>query len=359
MKINKKIFFVLGAIFFIYFLCSSNMNKSYAMEMSNYRILTRSTSPNNTTTIKNVPPQGMTIANGKVVFAQTDGSNVTSLSTFDYNNSSSTISSLYSSVDLYHANDIAFDPNTNILAVAGSSDKVKLFAAIYNPSTNKIEYSNEETIFRIDKHMSSTSSDVLTTQGIAYMGNKVYMAFTDLNYYSGHFNGYNYIRSYEIPDVYTTDVITYKTQTNILPSDTGNAYPSTNTDYLNELEDIAFDSSGKMFLIFNTHEGTGTTLKIKFYNSTNSYKPSDSTKPSVQISANKTSPTNAEGIAYTFKWSENVTGFTADDITVTNGTKGILSGSGNTYVLQVTYSGDGVQSVSVPAGTSNIYFKYL
>ena len=72
--------------------------------------------------------------------------------------------------------------------------------------------------------------------------------------------------------------------------------------------------------------------------------------PKVTITANKESPTNANTITYTFTWSEAVTGFAAEDVTVTNGTKGTFSGSGKKYTLVVTNSGSCTQTINVPAG---------
>ena len=79
----------------------------------------------------------------------------------------------------------------------------------------------------------------------------------------------------------------------------------------------------------------------------------DRTAPTCTITADKVngSATNAETINYTFTFSEAVTGFTVDDITVTNGTKGTLTGSGTTYTLPVTTAAgqNNTQTVSVPA----------
>lgn len=47
----------------------------------------------------------------------------------------------------------------------------------------------------------------------------------------------------------------------------------------------------------------------------------DTTSPTVEITANKENPTNTDKLEYTFKFSEVVEGFTADDITVNNGIK--------------------------------------
>ena len=75
----------------------------------------------------------------------------------------------------------------------------------------------------------------------------------------------------------------------------------------------------------------------------------DKVRPTVTITTDKKSPTNASSIIYTFTFSEEVTGFTADDIQVTNGTKGAFSGSGKTYTLVVTNSGSTTQTVKVNA----------
>ncbi|MBT4080939.1 MAG: hypothetical protein HOE82_10035 [Gammaproteobacteria bacterium] len=61
----------------------------------------------------------------------------------------------------------------------------------------------------------------------------------------------------------------------------------------------------------------------------------DTRKPAVTISDNQ-SGTATGDITYSFSFSEEVTGFTADDITVTNGSKGAFSGSGDSYTLEVT-----------------------
>ena len=67
----------------------------------------------------------------------------------------------------------------------------------------------------------------------------------------------------------------------------------------------------------------------------------DNTAPTCTISPNiGTPPTNASSITYTFTFSEAVTGFTIDDITVTNGTKGTFRVISSTqYTLNVTNSG--------------------
>ncbi len=78
----------------------------------------------------------------------------------------------------------------------------------------------------------------------------------------------------------------------------------------------------------------------------------DTQAPTVTISCDKTSPTNASTLTYTITFSETVTGFTKEDITVTNGTKGTFSGSGTIYSLTVTTEDqqNNTQTVAIGAG---------
>ncbi|HAN09203.1 MAG TPA: hypothetical protein DCP90_01145 [Clostridiales bacterium] len=81
--------------------------------------------------------------------------------------------------------------------------------------------------------------------------------------------------------------------------------------------------------------------------------PPDTTQPDVTITSSPVSPTNATTVTYTFEFSEDVTGFTVDDIDVTNGTpKGetFTVVDGNTYTIEVDKLVDGEQVVTVNAG---------
>ena len=55
-----------------------------------------------------------------------------------------------------------------------------------------------------------------------------------------------------------------------------------------------------------------------------------------QVGSANLGSANAASTTVKIVFTENVTGFTADDITVTNGTKGTLTGSGSVYYLTVT-----------------------
>ena len=60
--------------------------------------------------------------------------------------------------------------------------------------------------------------------------------------------------------------------------------------------------------------------------------------------------TSAEVITYTFTFSKDVLGFSANDINVINGEKGTFAGSGNIYTLQVSTINSGIQTVWIDEG---------
>ncbi|MCX8052988.1 MAG: C10 family peptidase, partial [Armatimonadetes bacterium] len=64
------------------------------------------------------------------------------------------------------------------------------------------------------------------------------------------------------------------------------------------------------------------------------------------------SPTNQSPIVFGIRFSDSVTGLTEDEIEVTGGTKGTLSGSGANYTLPVTPTGDGTVTCRVPGGVA-------
>jgi hypothetical protein len=78
----------------------------------------------------------------------------------------------------------------------------------------------------------------------------------------------------------------------------------------------------------------------------------DTTAPTLITSSSATAVTGTSPIPVSFTFSEGVTGFTASDITVTNGTKGTLSGSGTTYSIAITPSAQGVVTIDVPGSSA-------
>ena len=92
----------------------------------------------------------------------------------------------------------------------------------------------------------------------------------------------------------------------------------------------------------------------------NSYEYNiDITKPTCEIGIYKSDSTiktengivtKLNNVEYVFNFSENVKGFTKDDIEVTNGTKGTFTGSGKEYILEVIPVAEGEQIVKIPQG---------
>jgi hypothetical protein len=79
----------------------------------------------------------------------------------------------------------------------------------------------------------------------------------------------------------------------------------------------------------------------------------DTAAPTVTVSTSASDPTNLAAIPFTVTFSENVTGFTASDVTVTNGTvSNFQTVDGHTYTFDVTPGGDGLVTVTVPAGSA-------
>lgn len=80
---------------------------------------------------------------------------------------------------------------------------------------------------------------------------------------------------------------------------------------------------------------------------------SDRTKPTVTITSTESSPTSMNPIPITFQFSENVTNFVVQDITVTGGTLTNFSGSGSQYTVSLIPSGSGNKTVRLNANVLN------
>lgn len=78
----------------------------------------------------------------------------------------------------------------------------------------------------------------------------------------------------------------------------------------------------------------------------------DVTGPTPQVSTSTSSPTNAASFPVTVTWPEEVTGFTAGDVAVSNGTVSAFAGAHDTWTFTVTPAADGEVRVSVPAGAA-------
>jgi hypothetical protein len=78
----------------------------------------------------------------------------------------------------------------------------------------------------------------------------------------------------------------------------------------------------------------------------------DGVAPTATVTTTGANPTSSSLIPITITFSEAVTGLAAANITVTNGTKGTLSGSGTTYILNVTATASGPVTVQVNASAA-------
>ncbi|MBN9518864.1 FKBP-type peptidyl-prolyl cis-trans isomerase [bacterium] len=79
----------------------------------------------------------------------------------------------------------------------------------------------------------------------------------------------------------------------------------------------------------------------------------DTTGPTAVVSSAATDPTTSSPIVFVVTFSENVTGFDASDLTVTNGTaSGFTALNGSTYSFSVTPTATGAVTVSVMAGVT-------
>jgi hypothetical protein len=82
------------------------------------------------------------------------------------------------------------------------------------------------------------------------------------------------------------------------------------------------------------------------------YAPADSTPPTVAIADNVAGIATGP-VAFTFTFSEPVTGFTASDIALSAGTVGAFAGSGAVYTATILPpAGTGTFTVNVPAGAA-------
>ncbi len=80
----------------------------------------------------------------------------------------------------------------------------------------------------------------------------------------------------------------------------------------------------------------------------------DTTPPSIVISSSVSSPTNSSPIPVTITFDEPVSGFVNGDLTVGNGSAGILvdTGDGQTYTVEITPTTNGTVTVDVPADSA-------
>lgn len=78
----------------------------------------------------------------------------------------------------------------------------------------------------------------------------------------------------------------------------------------------------------------------------------DEIAPTVTVSSTAGTTTSLNLIPVSVVFDENVTGFTASDLAVTNGIVANFAGSGLTYTFQLVPAASGVVSVNIPAGAA-------
>ncbi len=78
----------------------------------------------------------------------------------------------------------------------------------------------------------------------------------------------------------------------------------------------------------------------------------DETAPTVEITGVPGKISNRDAFTVTFSFSESVTGFDTDDVSVTNGDKSVFSGSGSSYTVVVTPNADADVTVTVAANSA-------
>ncbi|WP_103069861.1 Ig-like domain-containing protein [Aquimarina sediminis] len=75
----------------------------------------------------------------------------------------------------------------------------------------------------------------------------------------------------------------------------------------------------------------------------------DAKNPTTTITSSESSPTGASTIPITVTFDETVGGFSINDIIIENGTAGNLTGSGTTYMIDVTPISSGIVTIDIPA----------
>jgi hypothetical protein len=128
--------------------------------------------------------------------------------------------------------------------------------------------------------------------------------------------------------------------TNFIPDDTVNGGTLASDAYMG----FSFDHAGTHYE-YAMVGATGTQWVANT-------SPADATSPTVSLSSNA-SPPQSGPFTLTVTFSELVTGFTAGDVTLSNGTLGPLTGSGASYTIGVTPVQMGTPVViSVAAGVA-------
>ena len=95
----------------------------------------------------------------------------------------------------------------------------------------------------------------------------------------------------------------------------------------------------------NSQKSTSTDNSVTF---------TSSFQVAIKQASGENTPTNLAALHFDITFTQDVTGFTKDKITITNGTVTTLTGSGTNYTATVTPTADGNVTLRVPAGAVTV-----
>jgi len=214
--------------------------------------------------------------------------------------------------------------------------------------------------------LSDFNSEIRATQTTSYVVNNIYGASIDKALYPSTGNN----NTSGIADL-TFTALNFKNPTNFqgaVGNVTEGTYNETNYNAIKAANfcitsnsSLAYTTSNAVLPVsFKATGGTGsdiaitatvpgTDINFDSRNTIGAYNY-DGTAPTVTITSSATSPTSISPIPVTFTFSENVTGFTQDDISVGNGTISALTAvSAKVFTANVTPSASGAVTVDVNA----------
>lgn len=112
---------------------------------------------------------------------------------------------------------------------------------------------------------------------------------------------------------------------------------------------LDFETTTSYTLTLTVSDGTLTSPPVEV---TINIGDIDEVAPTVTITSVLSSPTNANSIPITITFNESVTGLEASEIVVDGADKGALMGSGDSYTIDLTPSGDGTITVNINANVA-------
>ena len=132
------------------------------------------------------------------------------------------------------------------------------------------------------------------------------------------------------------------------PAVTGSGQVSSANQTISNIN-VSSLNDGNLTLSFTLTDPAGNTG-----NNATSQAEKDTVAPTVSLSTdeNQPNPTNADSFPVTITFDESVSGFTLDDISVSNGTASNFNGSGASYSATITPEPDKVVTISINANVA-------